>query len=93
MTTISRRTGEFSRKYKYALTGYDPRVLVLVLVRPPHSVPGGVHHLAVPDGAVKLELHQHRVLPPLCAVLVEVGHGHGALVQLRRHAVFLRCGR
>ena len=74
-----------------SLTWQYPWVLVLLLVAPDGAVPDRVHHLLVPDGAVELELEQHRVLPPLRAVPLELGDGDGAVVKLLRHPVPLGC--
>ena len=75
----------------YSLTWQYPGVLVLLLVAPDCAVPDRVDHLLVADGAVELELEQHRVLPPLRAVVLELGDGHGAVVKLLRHPVPLGC--
>ena len=76
-----------------SLTWQYPRVLVLLLVTSDGAVPDRVDHLLVTDGRVELELEEHRVLPPLRAMVLELGDGDGAVVELLRHPVPLGCKR
>ena len=86
------------RENIFLLTRQYPGVLVLLHVGPPGSVPGAggrvvvVRHLLLLDGVVELDLQQHRVLPALVAVLLEVAHGNGLLVELGGKSIFLGCG-
>ena len=77
------------------LTWQDPWVLVLLHVGPPRAVPGGggravvVRRLLLLDRVVELYLQQHGVLAALSAVLLEVAHSDGLLVELRGQRVLL----